>query len=400
MKEILENVKVVGQDHKGRGIVKVNRMPIFVEEALKDEICTVEVIKETSKYKEGKVIEKKISHSIKPKCPYYGICGGCHLQHQRYEEQLKFKESKVKEVLKKFAGIELPLNPIIHDQEWGYRNKVTLHNLGFYQKNSKQVVPIKKCLLVNEKINEIMERLQEHSKNSNQIMEEAVIRVTNKEEVLLNVSGKIHKKTLQKQFSDIDVLIANNTKLKKQDYVTDELLGKRFKISSDSFYQVNRFVTSKLYEQVINVFKNQKRKTVLDLYCGTGTISLLVAPYAERVIGIEVIQDAIKNANDNKVLNKIENVEFICGKVEDYIEKFEEIDATIVDPPRAGLDSKTVTAILKIKPQTVVYVSCDPVTLARDLKALKEEYEIIKITPVDMFPNTYHVECVCVLNRR
>jgi len=246
-----------------------------------------------------------------------------------------------------------------------------------------------------------MERLQEHSKNSNQIMEEAVIRVTNKEEVLLNVSGKIHKKTLQKQFSDIDVLIANNTKLKKQDYVTDELLGKRFKISSDSFYQVNRFVTSKLYEQVINVFKNQKRKTVLDLYCGIGTIGIYIHELVEKVLGIEIVLDAISDANYNKELNHVNNVSFLCGNVSKYIKTLTgKYDLVIIDPPSGGLAKKALEELLRIKAQTIIYISCNKLTFIRDLKLLEELYKVDSIRLFDMFPNTKHVECVCVLNRR
>jgi len=400
MNEIVENVKIIGQDHKGRGIAKIEDKITFIEHVLPNEICDIKMVKETKKYNEAKVIEWKKSVHEKVLCPYFENCGGCDILHQKYEEQLKFKEQKVKEILEKFAKVKIPLNPIIYEDPYFYRNKIILHNLGLYKKKSNCVIPIKKCMLVDERINQMITMLQEYSKNSNDIIEEAKIRVSSEGEILLDITGKIQAKKLHNLFEHVDVLIINKKFITEKKTIIDKIHGMQFKISSASFYQVNRFVTSKLYDKVLEIYKDTKMETVLDLYCGTGTISLLVAPFVKKVIGIEVIKEAVEDANENKKLNDIKNVEFICGKVEDYIETFENIDAIIVDPPRTGLDNKTLHTILKIKPKYITYVSCDPVTLARDINVLKEDYNILEVTPVDMFPNTYHVECVSVLNRR
>lgn len=397
MTEILENIEITGQDHQGRGIVRNNDKVIFVENALPGEICDIEITKNNKKYQEAKAVRfvKKIQQSVT--CPYYKECGGCNILHQKYEDQLQFKEKKLKEILKKFAGIEIDLEKIIFDKEKEYRNKIVLHNLGLYQKKSHNTIKVESCLLVHPKINEIIKRLQEFSKNSNNIIEEVMIRVGNSGETLLKITGKVHKASIKEYFQDIDVLILNSQLLSNKDSITDKIFDKKFKLSADSFYQVNRFVTPKLYKLVIETLKNKNIKTVLDLYCGVGTISLLVSSYVQKVIGIEVVKSAIENANNNKTLNNIENVEFIHGKVEDHIEKIKEVDAVIVDPPRKGLDQKTINTLLKLEPQHLIYVSCDPVTLARDLNILKEKYSIDSVTPTDMFPNTYHIECACVL---
>ena len=393
----IKDVLITGQDHQGRGIAKLNDKIIFIENALPKEICDIEITKETKKYYEARVNNWKIKKQAEVECPYYKQCGGCSILHQKYKDQLRFKEKKVKELLKKFAGIDIKLNPILFDSNLYYRNKITLHNLGLYQKKTRKTVKITACLLVHPKINEIIERLQTYSKTSDNIIEYTQIRVSNQNEVLLDISGKIQKRSFLKMFDDIDVLKLNGKIITEKKSITDCILDKKFKISAESFYQVNRFQTSKLYEQVIQVFR--KQNIVLDLYCGTGTISLLVAPFVKKVIGIEEVTEAIDDAIENAETNQIYNVQFIRRKVEEYIDNFQEIDAIIVDPPRAGLDVKTIQTMLKIKPQTIVYVSCDPATLARDLNILKEEYALESVTPVDMFPNTYHVECVCVLNR-
>lgn len=397
MHKTINNVKIISQDHKGRGICKIDNKPVFVEGALPNEIVDITITKEAKSYLEATVLKKIEDKSIKPICPYYKTCGGCDILHQKYEDQRKFKTKKIEEILKKFANTEIKPNPIVFAEPLHYRNKITLHNLGLYQKHSKQVTPISECKLADKAINEIIKRLEEYSQNSNNIFENIMIRSTNKGELMLDATGKISKMHFLNHFEDIDVVRVNQTNLTKKDSVCDEINGMTFKISPTSFYQVNQFVTPKLYDLVVQPFKNKKIKTALDLYCGTGTISLLVSPYVQKVIGIETVPSAIQDANENKQENNIQNVEFICGKVEENIENFKDIDAIIVDPPRAGLDQKTKMTILELEPNLIVYVSCDPVTLARDLNILKEKYELSEITPVDMFPNTYHVECVSLL---
>lgn len=393
----MKNVKIIGQDHKGRGIAKEDGKIIFVEKALPNEICDIKITKETKKYLEARPIKFEKDLKVKVNCPYYDKCGGCNILHQDYKEQLKFKENKLKEIIKKFVGLNIDIKDIVYDEQFNYRNKITLHNLGLYQKETNNSVIISSCLLVHPKINEIIKRLNEFSKNSNNIIDEALIKVSNQNEVLISITGKINKKKFLNVFNDIETIVINNQVYTEKDYIVDKINNNFFKISSQSFYQVNRFTTVKLYNEVINFFKNNKISKVLDLYCGTGTISILVSPYVDEVIGIEALKEAIENANDNKKLNNVNNVSFINGKVEDYIDKFQNIDSIIVDPPRSGLDNKTILNILNISPKSIVYVSCDPITLARDIKILSSDYDVKSIIPVDMFPNTYHVECVCVL---
>ena len=187
----------------------------------------------------------------------------------------------------------------------------------------------------------------------------------------------------------------------KDKFVMVKLKGLTFKISKEAFFQVNKYMTEKLYDLALNYLKPDKTKTVLDLYCGTGTISLILSKHFKKVIGIELNKEAIDCAQENKKINKINNVNFICGDASKEIKKVQDkIDYIIVDPPRSGLTKEGIGHILKLNPKKVVYISCDPITLARDLNLLKEYYDIKEVTPVDMFPNTYHVENVAVLVRK
>lgn len=393
-------VKIIGQDHKGRGIAKSDGKVIFIEGALSNEVCDITITKENKKFQEAVVKTKKIDKSVPSFCPYYPKCGGCDLIHQRYEEQLIFKSQKVKDLVQKFAKINPPFREIISGPNKNYRNKIILHNLGLFQKNTHDALDIKHCYLVDEKINSLITRLKAYQEKTKQNLDEVMIRTTTLNETLLSIKGKVNTEEFIKEFEDVTCIKINGVFKTSSQTIKDKLGDFTFVISPESFYQVNRFLTEKLYQKVADFYKSEKPSHVLDLYCGTGTISLFVSPYVEKVTGIEVVPEAIQNANVNKKLNNVKNVEFICGRVEDHIETFKEVSSIIVDPPRSGLDKKTINHILKIKPETIVYVSCDPVTLSRDLEILKEEYDIKEITPVDMFPNTSHVESVAVLYRK
>ena len=363
-------------DHFGRGITHINNKITFIENALPDEIVDINIYKETKKYNLAKVKKhiKPSTNRVKPPCKYYGICGGCHIMHMDYKYQLEFKENKIKEILKKYANIDSKIiNNIICSDQFAYRNKITLHSknnkIGLYKEKSNELIEIDKCLLVNDNINKkILDILKENININNDIV----------------IRGN----------KDIITTVDNNN------YITDNILDKKFIISTKSFYQVNSKLVSCMYEKVINYFKNKNYAKVLDLYCGTGTIGILVSDYVKKVIGIEMNNSSYQDALKNKKLNKTDNIEFINGKVEDYINEFSNIDAIIVDPPRTGLDHNTINYILDINPKSLIYVSCDPITLARDLNILKSKYNIKEITPVDMFPNTYHCESVCILERR
>lgn len=389
-------VTIIRQDHYGRGIAQLDGKIVFIPKCLKGDIVDIEIIENKKKYMIGKV-NKYISTSIKDSvCEYYDFCGGCHLLHQEYNDQLKFKEDKVKDIINKFTNESVKINPICYSNQFNYRNKIVLHDLGLNKEKSNDIIKIKSCKLVNEKINELIIRLH----NLNVKIDEVMIRITNQNELMLDVNANIDKDILIKNFTDVDVIILNNIVLTSKSYIIDIIDNIKFQISNKSFYQVNSYLTKDLYGKVIEFIKDKDIDNALDLYCGTGTITLLLSKYVNKVTGIEIISEAIDDANKNKIINNISNVDFICGKVEDYIDKFNNLDLIVVDPPRAGLDNKTIDTLLGIKSKYIVYVSCDPITLARDLNVLKNEYNIKEVNPFDMFPNTYHVESVCLLSKK
>lgn len=384
-------VKIEKLDHFGRGIAKVNNVPIFVENALIGEEVEVIVTKEKKNYMEG-IVNKYIKTSpirVVSKCPYYDKCGGCDLLHLSYEEQLKYKENKVKEVIKKFSGLEC-VNSIVGSKQFNYRNKVTLQvnkDIGYFKKRTNDIIAIDKCLLVDDKINKIIAELKNVDVSK---INKIVIRVTNLESMVVfygNITNKINL--------DVDTIIVNNKVIKGNGYIKENINGLNFIISPTSFFQVNNIGMINIYNKVLDYIDGGN---VLDLYCGTGTIGIYVSKKANKVLGIELNKEAVKDALFNKKINNINNIDFISGDVGIILFKNNfKADIVIVDPPRAGLDSNSINNIIKIKPNKIIYVSCDPVTLARDLNILKEHYDVLEITPFDMFSNTYHVECVCLL---
>lgn len=394
--------KIEKLDHFGRGITKINDKIAFIEDAITGDEVIVKITKEKSKFILGEIEEIKIKSPYRRDgfCKYCDVCGGCNICNMIYEKQLEYKESKVREIVKRYLNEDIKINPIIYSNEANYRNKITLHvdgdQLGLYEKKSNTLVEIDECKLVDCKINEIIKRLKFFIKNTEHNLKEIIIKKTTLDEVMIVIIGDIDKNTVLQSFSDIKSIYINDIALKEKT-ITEELGEFKFLISNDSFFQVNRFNTINLYNEVLRMLEGKIYKNVLDLYCGTGTISLFLSKTSQTVVGIEVVSSAIVSALENKKINNINNVKFINGKVEDYIDDFSNIDLIVVDPPRSGLDKKTIENILRIKPKDIVYVSCDPMTLVRDLNLLKEKYDILELTPVDMFPNTYHVECVCAL---
>ena len=388
-------VKIENLDHFGRGIAKVNNMPIFVENSLINEEVEIVITKEKKKYMEGFVSNylKKSPLRVESNCPYYDKCGGCDLLHMSYEEQLKYKENKVKEIIKKFSGLEC-VNSIVGSIQFNYRNKVTLHVkngvIGYYKENSNEIISIDKCLLVDERINILIDEIKNLNLNG---INKIVIRVTNNESMAI-FYGDINLDVDLRA----DTIIINSKVTKGNGYIEENIGDLKFIISPTSFFQVNNVGMINIYNKVLEYVDGGN---VLDLYCGTGTIGIYVSKKADKVLGIEINDEAIKDALLNKKINNINNVDFISGDVGTILSKNKfKFDIVIVDPPRAGLDNNSINNIIKINPKKIIYVSCDPVTLARDLNILKEYYDVLEITPFDMFSNTYHVECVCLLNLR
>lgn len=395
--------KITGLDDFGRGVTRINDKVCFVKNALPEEIVDIDVIKEKKKYQIGKVNSyiTKSTKRISPKCKYYDVCGGCNLEHISLEEENNFKKYKVEKILEKFAGKKVKINKITSEDEYGYRNKITLRvdngKICLLEEESNNLVEIDECLLVENKINVIIKELKEIVKDEKDISK-IMIRVSNNlERVMIKVDGKVNDVNPLKEISDSLIV---NDKVIKEEYLLSNILDKKFLVSSDSFFQVNRKITEKMYQKIIEIVKENKPNKVLDLYCGVGTIGICVSSYTKSVLGVEVVEKAVESANKNKELNKVDNINFKCGKVENIIDNsYNTYDLIIVDPPRSGLDKKVVEVLNSSNSKTIVYVSCDPITLARDIKLL-DNYEIKEVELFNMFPRTYHVETVSVLCRK
>lgn len=395
-------MKIEKLDYYGRGISRSSGKVYFIENALKDEDVSITLLKEKKKYCEAKL--KEISNISKDrteaKCKYYNVCGGCQLMHIKEEKQEEFKKEKVEEILKKFPKYNKDVNDIVFSKNFNYRNKVVLHvkdnKLGFYKNKTNELIEIDKCLLLNPVINDLISYLKNYIELKD--IEKITIKVGNKtNEVMLIIDGSIAK--YQKLLEIVDVLIINEKVMTTKDYITSYIGNKKYIIKKNSFFQVNYDISTRMYNKVKDVIVKEKSKNVLDLYCGTGTIGIYISDVVSKITGIEVVSDAIEAANINKKINNVENIEFILGKVEDKLDFISNnnIDTIIVDPPRSGLHKKVIPTLEKISPKTIIYVSCDPITMARDINLLSNNYELVEVTPYDMFPNTYHVECVAVL---
>lgn len=404
-------VTIDALDHQGRGIVHQNDYVIFVFDALVSEEVEIEIIKIKKKIVEAKVIKilKVSTERIASICPYFKECGGCDLLHMSYQNQLLYKENKVKEIMKKFAGLENVVEKIVsNDNVFGYRNKVTFQvkeKVGFYGKRSHEIVEIDKCFLIPDVMNEYLSILKSAMNLSyvNQIM----MRYSKYEQklmVVLDVTKDFSNSQISlKELPNISVLVKrrNNYEIiMENDFLLEKVGEFTFKISPESFFQVNTKQMEKLYQLVLDYSGLTGNEKILDLYCGTGTIGIFLSRKAREVLGIEINESAIKDAFWNKKQNQIHNINFMCGDTGSVLKETSfHPDLIVVDPPRAGLDELAISQIKKIKALKVIYVSCDPVTLARDIRRLEQDYEVSTIVPVDMFSNTYHVECVCVLSR-
>ena len=398
-------MKIEKLDYYGRGISRSSGKVYFIENALKDEDVSITLLKEKKKYCEAKL--KEISNISKDrteaKCKYYNFCGGCQLMHIKEEKQESFKKEKVEEILKKFLKYNKDVNDIVFSKNFNYRNKVVLHvkdnKLGFYKNKTNELIEIDKCLLLNPVINDLISYLKNHVELK--YIEKITIKVGNKtNEVMLIIDGSITY--YQKLLEIVDVLIINEKVMTTKDYITSYIGNKKYIIKRNSFFQVNYDISTRMYNKVKDVIVKEKSKNVLDLYCGTGTIGIYISDVVSKITGIEVVSDAIEAANINKKINNVENIEFILGKVEDKLDFISNnnIDTVIVDPPRSGLHKKVIPILERISPKTIIYVSCDPITMARDIKLLSNNYELVEVTPYDMFPNTYHCESIVVLERK
>lgn len=390
-------------DNHGRGICYINNKITFIENALPNEEVEIKITKENKKYNEGIVTKyiKKSSKRIEPKCPYFEECGGCNLLNTTYEETIKFKKDKLESIISKYAKINKNIDIIESQNTLNYRNKITLkvinNKYGYYVSNTHKLVSINNCLLAEQPIKEFIKDINKlNIKNG-----EVIIRSNYNEELLvvINTKDKINPDIeYLKENHKIVGFIINNEIINGDNKFIEIINNKMFQVSYDSFFQINRYICGKLFELINDNIKEDE--TILDLYCGVGTLGLN-ANKAKKIYGIEIIPNAIINAITNAKINKQNNAYYMVGNTSKCIDKInDKIDTIIIDPPRSGLDEITRNTIIDMKPNKILYISCDPMTLARDLNILKEYYNINLIKGLDMFPYTYHVECVSVLCRK
>lgn len=439
-------VEIIDNGFEGEGIAKINDFTIFIPGAIKGEKVKILIVKVLSSYAFGKILEilEKSENRIEPDCKTYKRCGGCNLRHIKYQETLKLKQNAVQSLVDKTLKNKIRVKETIGmENPYYYRNKVQYPvgidkngkpQIGVFANRSHEIIPIEKCFIQNEKSEEIAKYIFELWNENNYtiyneetrkgLLRHIVIKTgikTNQYMCILVVNGqgfnneKEFASKIVNKYKEITSIIVNsnmkntnvilgleNRTIFGKEYIEDKLGEYIFKISPLSFYQVNPIQAEKLYNLGIEKAKITKEDIVFDLYCGIGTISLFMSKYAKKVYGIEIVEEAIKAAKENAKINSVDNVEFIAGDVEKVLSNIiydRKIipDIVMVDPPRRGLDNTSINNILSIKSKRLVYISCNPATLVRDLAKLEEMYEVEEIVPVDMFPFTSHVECVVVL---
>ena len=441
LKNAIIELEITDMDYEGLGIAHYENHTVFVRNALVGEVVRARIEKVSKTIAFAKAIEHKVKspNRIYPPCKYYSKCGGCNMMHMTYEEELKMKKNFFINTISKMVK-NPPIEDLIgSDNPYNYRNKIQLpvgyvddsFVVGFYQERSHNIIPSDTCLIENEQartvINEILDLLNESNiypydeENHTGDLRHLVIRTNSKNEFMLIMVLRENKPKIMKFIQQINSPLIKslylninpnktNVILGKEfihvagnPYLEEELFGNKFNIHPNSFFQVNYNQMKKLYKCAIDMLDAQKNETVIDAYSGIGTITLSIAPYTKKVYGIEVVEEAVENANENKVRNNIKNVEFIHGKCEEEIMKLvskEKIDAIMMDPPRKGSDQQFLDTVINAKINKIVYISCGPAALARDLKYLTENgYELNKIVLVDMFSRTTNIESVSLLTR-
>lgn len=460
---LLEKVPITGVAAEGKAIARVDGMTVFVPFAVPGDVADIQITKKKSNYAEGKVtrFESVSENRADPFCEHFGTCGGCKWQILPYGEQLKYKQKQVEDNLTRIGKVELPeISPILGAPETTfYRNKLEftfsdkrwltekeissgseprqMDALGFHIPGMfDKVLDINKCWLQDDLSNQIRNAARDFClknnfsffdlRNQTGLMRTLILRNTSvgewmvivvfyeddaeKREMLLNfLAGKFP------QITSLLYIInrkANDTVTdqevicwKGREYIVEEMEGLQFKIGPKSFYQTNSRQAYSLYKVAREFAGLSGSERVYDLYTGTGTIANFVARNAGKVIGIEFVEEAIEDARKNSRNNNIENTSFFAGDMrkiltEDFIREHGRPDVIITDPPRAGMHDDVIGAILFAEPQRIVYVSCNPATQARDLNLLDSKYRVARVQPVDMFPQTHHVENVVLLERR
>ena len=389
-------VKIDKLSHDLRGITKIDNKITFIPKTLPEEVVNIRITKQKKKFNEGclTTIIEESKDRVKYICPYYDICGGCDTGHILYSKSIMYKKDMVVDIFKRYCDMDVDMDIVYNDDNiYNYRNKITLRvNDGKLALVGESLVNIDYCYLVNDNINKVIGILNGICLDG---IDEVIIRGT--DEIMVIIKGNIdNDKLIQILKDNVSSIFINGVKVFGNDYVMINVGNYRYAVYPDSFFQVNTKMISRLYDKVLE-FAGRGDK-LLDLYCGAGTIGIYLANNFNSVRGIEQNESAIKGANLNKGINDIKNISFVCEKASDINEIVE--DVVVVDPPRSGLDSITIKRILNSRIERLIYVSCNPITLARDINILKDKYNLVSMSLFDMFPNTSHAECVSVLYRK
>lgn len=425
--------------NEGLGIVKIDGFPVFVKNLLIGEEAEIQIMKVTAHLGYGRVV-KRISTSkdrTEPCCTSYRLCGGCHLQHMSYEHQMKFKTDRVKNCFERIAKLNVHVEDCLGMSDpWKYRNKVQIPVqedngkaiLGFYRSHSHDIVEYEECLVQSDLQNQVTVYLRErlayapclkhlrhvlvkHALISDEAMAVLIVKKDHPEWMMIarDLVQKFPQiKTVVLNFNERNdnVILGEKEKvLVGSGVIREKLKNLSFGISSKSFYQINPYQTEVLYSKALEFAQLTGNEEVVDVYCGTGTIGLFASSSAKHVTGIEIVKEAVEDAKRNAQYNGLTNADFICSDAgaatETLFKQGIAPDVVIVDPPRKGLDQKTIESCTGMNPQRIVYVSCDPATCARDCAIFETlNYHVEKVQPVDMFPHTHHVECVVLLQRK
>ncbi len=442
-KNQLHTVTITGYSEEGLGVARIDGRVIFVHGGVRGETCSIrilKVLKSVAFARVEEIMEGSPGRQV-PDCPHYPACGGCDFRHLTYEEELEAKRQRVEDALRRIGGADVTVTEILASpQTAGYRNKsqfpVSPEGLaGFYRARTHQVIPATDCLLQSPQAGAIARAVEDYLRENgvaayDEERHEGLLRhifvranAAGQALVCLIVNGDRlpREEDLVRRVrgacpDTVGVVLSANTRrtnvvlgdryrtLWGQDYLEDTLCGITFRLAIPAFYQVNRRQAERLYEKALELAELTGEETVLDLYCGAGTITLVMARKAKRAIGAEIVPEAVENARENALRNGITNAEFFCGDAAAVAEKLaaEKLrpDVVVVDPPRKGLEESVIGSIADMAPQRVVYVSCDPGTLARDVKRFHERgYTLQKAVAADLFPRTKHVETVVLLSK-
>ncbi len=418
------NLKIIDYTKEGLGIAKYNNETIFVNNALLGEVLDVEVYKEVKNIKYANVIKfhSKSENRVDPICDKFLSCGGCHLMHMNYKEQLLVKKKGIEALLNK-NNIEVEdFEVVLSNETLSYRNKITFTFfkdkkifLGFNKIKSHDGINISKCFLVDDRMNLIKDQVVEivnsldlsvyDKKSKKGILKNIVIKKTSLNEYMLILNTNAKDISIFKDIKklDIDSIIINGLKDKEvvnEKYLLEDCDGIKYQISSEAFFQVNTKQMIKMYSDVKSLVN--KGDSILDAYCGIGSIGLFLSSSIKSIVGIEINKAAVNDAKNNAILNGVKNATYYCGDIKKIIKdvyKKDDFDTLIIDPPRKGMESNFIDLINDIKPKKIIYISCNASTLIRDIKKLDENYIIKYFKAYDMFSQTFHVETVVSLER-